>query len=328
MGGNFYNGGSFFVGEAIGPIVTPSFAFSEAIPSWNANTPNGTWIEVQLRARNGNRWTRWYNMGVWASSQDVVKRHSVSGQADADAYVDVDTLKLGKRGRPLTATSYQMKVRLFSTSREIVPSLQSAAVVVSTKPSAPTRLVPGDTAVRGKVLDVPECSQMVYPDGGEVWCSPTSVAMVLGFWAGKTGPCEPGVRAVVSGVYDRIYKGHGNWPFNAAYATSQGLESYVTRFTSMAQAEKWIAAGVPVIMSVSWGNKQLTGAPIVASSGHLMVLVGFDAKGDPIVNDPAASSNEAVRRTYLRSQLERLWLQRSGGTAYLIFPSSKSVPKP
>src|SRR5439155_7877272 len=132
--------GSFFVGEATSPVVTTGFPFSEAVPSWNADTSPGMWIEARLRARIGTRWTRWYNMGVWASGQDTVRRHSVSGQADADAYVDVDTLKLGKRGKPLTATAYQLKLRLFSASREAgsLPSVRNAAVVVSTKPVAPT----------------------------------------------------------------------------------------------------------------------------------------------------------------------------------------------
>jgi uncharacterized protein YvpB len=267
-------------------------------------------------------------MGVWASGQEVVKRHSVSGQADEEAYVDVDTLKIGKRGTPRTATGYQLKFRLFSTSRDKTPSVRSAAVVASTSPITPTNLTPGDPAAQGKLLNVPECSQMVYPDGGEVWCSPTSVAMVLGYWAGRTGPCEPGVRAAVRGVYDRVYRGHGNWPFNAAYAASQGLDSYVTRFTSMSQAEKWISAGVPVIISASWGSNQLTGAPISSSNGHLMVLVGFDARGNPIINDPAGPTNPSVQRTYLRSELEKLWLQSSGGTAYLIYPTGRAVPKP
>src|SRR3712207_3438778 len=46
QGGNFYIGGSFLVGEALGPVVMTNFPFSEAIPSWNAVTPPGTWIEV------------------------------------------------------------------------------------------------------------------------------------------------------------------------------------------------------------------------------------------------------------------------------------------
>jgi hypothetical protein len=328
-GGNFYNGGSFFVGEATGPVVLTGFPFAEAIPSWNATTPTGTWIEVQLRARVGTtpRWTAWYNLGVWASGQDTIKRHSVSGQSDADAYVDVDTLKIGKLGKPLSASGYQLKFRLFSTARNVTPKVRNASVVVSTKPHAPTRLIPGNPDRWGKLLQVSECSQMVYPDGGEAWCSPTSVAMVLDYWADAEGTCKVNVNAAVNGVYDRIYRGHGNWPFNAAYAAGGGMESYVTRFSRMSQVEEWIAAGVPVIMSVSWGRQQLTGAPISTSNGHLMVLVGFDGKGNPIVNDPAAPGNETVQRTYMRAELERLWLQASGGTAYVIYPAGKTVPR-
>ena len=318
---------SSLVGEAVGPVVTTSFPFSEAIPSWNAVTPGGTWLEVHLRARAGSDWTRWYNLGVWTSGPDAAMRHSVEGQADTAAYVDVDTLKLGQRGKPLTATAYQLKFRLFSKNSEALPSITNAAVVVSTSPRTPTTLAPGNPERWDRVLPVPECSQMVYPDGGEVWCSPTSVSMVLGYWAGRSGPCEPGVRSAVSGVYDRVYEGHGNWPFNAAYAANQGMEAYVTRFTGMAQAEEWVAAGVPVVMSYSWGRDQLTGAPIPASNGHLAVLVGFDAQGNPVVNDPAAASNEAVQRTYSRAELERLWLQGSGGTVYLIYPVGRAVPK-
>jgi Peptidase_C39 like family len=177
-----------------------------------------------------------------------------------------------------------------------------------------------------RVLAVPECSQMVYPDGGEVWCSPTSTSMVLAYWQTATGPCEPRVRAAVDGVFDWIYDGHGNWPFNTAYAASQGLEGYVARFTSMAQLEPWIAAGVPVVISYAWKKNELTGAPIPSSNGHLAVLAGFDAAGNPVVNDPAAPSDDTVQRTYLRSELERLWLETSGGTAYLIYPQGRAVP--
>jgi hypothetical protein len=56
------------------------------------------------------------------------------------------------------------------------------------------------------------------------------------------------------------------------------------------------------------------------------VLVGFDANGNPIINDPAAASDVAVQRMYLRSEFEKLWLQNSGGTAYLIYPVGKAVP--
>ena len=66
-GGNYYNGGSFFVGEATSPEITTAFNYKEAIASWNADTPAGTWIEVQFRAQYGTRWSKWYVLGIWAS---------------------------------------------------------------------------------------------------------------------------------------------------------------------------------------------------------------------------------------------------------------------
>src|SRR5687768_12112842 len=65
-GRSYYNGGDFLVGEAVSPPVASDFEFSEAIPSWSADTPDGTWIETQMRVQVGERWTGWYSMGVWA----------------------------------------------------------------------------------------------------------------------------------------------------------------------------------------------------------------------------------------------------------------------
>ena len=323
-GGNFYNGGTFVVGEATSPIVVPSAAFFEAIPSWNAATPNGTWAEAQLRARVGGVWTKWYNLGVWDDDNSTVRRHSVTGQGDTSGTVAVDTLKLStKKG---AADAFQLKLRLFSDTGVNLPSVRNASVATSTTPVQPSSLQAGDPAKWNRLLNVPQCSQMVYPDGGNVWCSPTSTSMVLGFLMNDTGGCEPRVRAAVSGVHDWIFGGYGNWPFNTAYASTKGFNAYVARFTSMRDVENWVALGIPVVFSFAWSSGQLTGAAISSSSGHLAVIVGFDANGNPIVNDPAASTNETVRRTYLRSELEPLWLSHSGGTVYLIYPQGMQTP--
>jgi hypothetical protein len=323
-GGNFYNGGAYQVGEAISPVVVTSFGFTEAIASWNATTPAGTWIETQISARIGSRWTKWYNLGVWDDDNSTVARHSVNLQGDADGFVAVDTLVIS--AKKASANAFQLKVRLFSADGTATPTVRNMSVAYSTSPPKSSTTTLGNPALWNSLLVVPECSQMVYPDGGEVWCSPTSTSMVLGYWSGDTGPCEPRVRAAVAGVYDWIYDGHGNWPFNTAYASTQGYEAYVARFTSMAQVEPWVAAGVPVVISYPWRKSELDGAPISSSNGHLAVIVGFDESGNPIVNDPAAAADIDVQRTYLRSQLEPLWLQNSGGTVYLIYPSGHAVP--
>lgn len=238
--------------------------------------------------------------------------------------MDVDTLKVTNNTESVEA--YQLKLRLFSENDTTVPVVRNASVAFSEAPAQPAVLAPGNPDRWNLVLSVPECSQMVYPDGGTVWCSPTSTSMVLAYWNQDTGPCEPRVRAAVAGVYDWVYDGHGNWPFNTAYAATHALEGYVARFTSLAQAEEWIAAGVPVVVSLAWDPGELTGAPLPQSSGHLMVLVGFDADGDPVVNDPAAPSDSTVQRTYIREEFESLWLEHTSGTVYLIYPAHWSVP--
>ena len=283
---NFYNGGSYVVGEAVSPACVTTGYF-EAIASWNANTPEGSWIETLIRARVRRALDQMVSSGVWASGAATVERHSVNGQKDADGKVSTDTLLLSSANAP--ADAFQLKFRLFSADGRAGPRIRNASVATSGHAARPPSLLPGDPARWGILLDAPQCSQMVYPDGGDVWCSPTSVVMALGYWQRVREGCEPGVRAAVEGVYDWLYDGQGNWSFNTAYAATFGMEAYVTRFDSMAQAETWIAEGIPVIVSFGWGKDDLTGAPIPSSNGHLALLVGFDTVGNPIINDPAAA---------------------------------------
>jgi hypothetical protein len=329
-GGNYYNGGSFLVGEATSPVTATPFSYAEAIASWNASTPPGSWVEVQFRAQYaGTRWSKWYVLGIWALDDSTIRRHSVQSQGDSDGYVAVDTFVSSNKKE--TTDAFQLKLRLFSTN-DAIPSVRNASVAYST--SAPKRAEVSPKTFTARTLDVPQCSQMVYPDGGEVWCSPTSTSMVLGYWNTDHGTsCAQREETTVSGVFDWIYDGHGNWPFNTAYAATKTvaqngipLEGYVARFTSLQQAEGFIAAGVPVIMSIAWGSGELTNSSVSSTNGHLLVLVGFDEEGNPIVNDPAFPQDGQVQATYLRSEFEPLWLQSSGGTVYLIYPEGTRVP--
>ena len=110
---------------------------------------------------------------------------------------------------------------------------------------------------------------------------------------------DPQVDHAAANTYDWNYDGTGNWPFNTAYAGRYGLESFVTRLRSLTEAEKFIAAGIPLVVSVSFKENELTGSGY-STNGHLMVIRGFTAQGDVIVNDPAShldQSNAAVRTT-------------------------------
>jgi hypothetical protein len=70
-----------------------------------------------------------------------------------------------------------------------------------------------------------------------------------------------------------------------------------------------------------------------------MVVVGFTETGDVIANDPASSSDDAVRNVYKRDQFATIWLRTKrhnasggisggpGGVAYIITPPGKKLPK-
>ncbi|HZO27314.1 MAG TPA: C39 family peptidase [Chloroflexota bacterium] len=319
-------------GLAVGPVRETSAPFQELIPSWNAETPPGTWIEVRLRARLGagpdGRWTRWYDLGSWSLDSGPERRQSVKGQRDEDGRVSTDTVILAT-----PASAYQLGLTLraddATTSSAHSPSVSLAAVLAST-PSETARPLTSGLAAWGATLDVPERSQMIYLNGGPVWCSPTSTSMVMAYWSERLG--EPSlnrpVPEVAAAVYDVVYRGNGNWPFNTAYAGRDGLVAYVSRMSSMGQVERWIEAGVPVVASLAWSPGELRNAAVPSTDGHLLVIVGFTPDGDVVVNDPAADPRLglSVRRVYPRATMERLWLTHSGGTVYLIYPESLAPP--
>ena len=136
----------------------------------------------------------------------------------------------------------------------------------------------------------------------------------------KKSYADPWVDHVARVVYDYGYDGAGNWPFNTAYAAALTTNAFVTRLPSLREAERFIHAGIPLAASISFGKGELTGAPISSTAGHLVVITGFTSAGKVVVNDPAASSDSTVRRTYKRGQFERAWLGGSGGIAYVIRP--------
>jgi hypothetical protein len=303
-------------------VIRTARAFDTAIPSWVAVTPPGTWLQLDLAVgRTDGRWTRPYTMAVWASGTETVRRRSVGDQDDADAQVAVDTLHL-RGGAVGTAVRY--RVTLFSIDPEHTPRVSRVAIVTSASDEPQDHSASSDDAVAwGIELDVPRRSQRVHEPPSAGWCSPTATSMVLAYW----GTSVP-VPVAAAATYDDTYRGTGNWAFNTAWAGSLGFEAYVTRFASLRDVEAWIAAGVPVVISLAWGPGELTGAPIPSSDGHLLVIRGFDDAGDAIANDPAAPSDDEVRRVYHRDDLQRLWLASSGGVAYLIHPPGHAGPGP
>lgn len=314
------------------PVHPTRFGATQIVPSWNADTPAGTWIRVDLRGPG----TDWYVMGRWAYGDSDIERTSVPGQSDEHGYVDVDTFQAAEGH---AQREFQLRVTLYrKAGTPVTPTLSMVGAMASAVPDRFTVPTSAPGPARGVELRVPRYSQNLHA-GGEAWCSPTSTAMVVEYWGRGPKPEEldpnlpdPRVEHAAEHTYDLDYDGAGNWPFNTAYAASFGLRGHVTRLRSLTELERYVARGVPVITSQSFREDELDGAGY-GTAGHIMVVIGFTRAGDVIANDPASSSNEAVRRVYPRAQFETIWLRTkryaadgsvaggSGGIVYIIEPA-------
>ncbi|MCX4473395.1 C39 family peptidase [Micromonospora sp. NBC_01655] len=340
------------------PLTEVGFGASELVASWNADTPAGTWLQVELQGTytTGTR-TPWYVLGRWASSDADVKRTSVDRQSDRTSSIWTDTFAIDNASAGVLLRAYQLRLTLYRDPAQTAsPLVRSVGAMSSNVPDRFTVTPSAGHIAWGTELAVPRYSQNVhaghytqYGGGGEAWCSPTSVEMVIEYWGRKPSAADtswvnpsyadPTVDHAARMTYDYQYKGTGNWPFNTAYAASfPGLEAKVTRLHSLDEIEHFIAAGIPVVTSQSFLASELTGAGY-GTAGHLMVIVGFTATGDVIANDPASPSNDAVRHIYSRTQFEQIWLRTkrttasggtsssSGGIVYLVKPTGVAWPQ-
>ncbi|WNI14597.1 peptidase C39 family protein [Actinacidiphila sp. ITFR-21] len=330
---------------------------SELIASWNADTPAGTWIQVELLGTyTDGTATPAYVMGRWTAGdgpQDI-RRTSVDGQSDGRSSIGTDTFAVDDAGAGPLLASYRLRLTLLRRpGSRLTPTVWRLGAMASDIPDRYTvpASVPGAGA--GTELPVPRYSQEIhkgeypqYDNGGEAWCSPTSSTMVVEYWG--RGPsaadlawvdpayADPQVDQAARHTYDYQYEGCGNWPFNAAYAaTYPDLQGVVTRLRSLNEVERLTRAGIPVITSQSFLASELDGAGY-GTSGHLMCVVGFTADGDVVANDPASADDAAVRNVYRRAQFETVWLRTkrinasggvssgTGGICYLYFPAKPS----
>jgi hypothetical protein len=298
------------------PQILARINCDELIASWNAETPDSTYLKIEARAIYPSGPTKYYVMGLWSSNPARYPRESVLNQRDADGDVATDTLKLE---RP--CDRLQVRLTLGGDLRQ-KPKLKFLGLDLTDTRVTPPSLPSNRTALR-RTLPVPERSQMAYPNGS-VLCSPTTVSMIMSYWSQqlKRPDLDHDVPDIVKAIYDAKWKGTGNWPFNTAYAGSyRGMRAYVTRLTDLSEVEDWIAAGIPVALSVCSDRLNHRGP---GPNGHLIVCVGFTESGDVVVNNPASLLN--IRRVYPRKDVIYAW-SYSRNAVYLIYPEDAEVPK-
>ena len=173
----------------------------------------------------------------------------------------------------------------------------------------PSSVAPGRTAR----LPVPALSQMEADRAvASRICSPTSVAMVLGYLGAGVSP-----ERLAAEMFHPALDLYGVWPAAVCAAGRRGVLGYLLRFPDWAAAAWCLDHGLPIVASLRYEAGELTGAAIAETTGHLVVLTGYDGD-DALVNDPAAASASTVPRRYPRRELENVWLDRAG-VGYVFF---------
>lgn len=304
-------------GEAVETqTVQAGTTFDEAIVSWNVGQPDGATIQIEARPSRDGEEGKWYTVARWSSDPTRSPRESVKGQSDGDASVLTDTLRLSK-----PASALELRITLES-EKGSKAHLKLLTVAFSQGEAASKNLDPIASPSYGKVLDVPQKSQGDYPRG-DVVCSPTSMSMVLNYWGNKRSrdDWKRDVPEVDAGVFDSVYGGSGNWPFNTAYAGQlDGMTAYVCRLASLLDLERLISMGIPIICSAP--HSLLQGKEMgKGEEGHLVVVVGFTKDGDLVVNDPA--KRDEKQKIYSRANFDQAW-RRSKRTVYMVFPDDLS----
>jgi uncharacterized protein YvpB len=282
------------------PEWIPRSGAVHLVPSFSALTSAPVSFRFELSVRLAGAWSPWVATDAIGSA--VFDPLPVSGTL---LMADIDELTT-----PSPVEAIRLRLR-WRGERAALASPWLIALSASDQRPSPSTPV---SSARGASLSVPAISQMTVggPHAMRI-CSPTSVAMVLGYW-GRGVPALSLAADVFHAATDR----YGVWPAAIAGAARYDVAGYLLRFPDWTSAAWCLEHEMPIIASVRFAAGELRGAPLAETSGHLVVLTGYD--GDwVLVNDPAAAGEDTVPRRYLRSDLERVWLHRAA-MGYVLFP--------
>lgn len=308
-----FPGGAFLVEDPARPATLTSaqldsvFPFDELLLSADAVFPGGGELEAEAQVRTAGGWSPWFSFGKFSAAGGGA---SAAPQENTFGSLEIDKLKLKVKA---TALRYRLTLTP-SGGKPPVLRLASVSYTDSAAPYSPADAVHKPAGFKARKLALPRRSQMLQQVNyaGDI-CSPVSLSMALCGLGLNAEPLE-----TAEAVLDTAHNIYGNWFFNTAHAGARGLYAFTARLNSLEEARAFLDAGAQVVTSLTYGPGELGNSPLRKTKGHLLVLAGFNAKGDVITHDPAAPDEKTVERVYDRVQFARAWLENKYGTSYII----------
>ncbi len=295
------------------PIISADFPFDEIVLTWNCrcDTDAGLAVIIGIGDKEEIKHRFFYQCwGAFPESLITAMKNQYPDSIHGIGKVDIDILKLNRK-----YTNYSFDFHSFNGGT--YPYMVDLVTICYTNtfagPSLAARHDPRISPISPIVMSVPFFAQGTLPDSiSSRTCSPTSLAMVLNYHGLDYNHLETSLA-----VYDPLHEIYGNWPYNIQAAYNLGMaKAWLARHNSFGEIYPEIAAGNPVIISIDVPPGKLKGAPYNSTGGgHLIVVRGFDDKGNVLVNDPAGDNPQEGLAAYDIDELTRVWVAH-GGVAY------------
>lgn|GEM_PF-212267 len=276
---------------------TSAYPFNIGLPSWNGTAPGDSGgFRVLIRVPYLTGWSPWLDVGYWKANLWPSKTTRFGG-----GWINVDIVELY-----YYTDQWQFAVELKrSTAGVTSPTLSLLSFFVSD--SRTTQNIDYNIILADKPeqIFIPTTFLPQYRLSNEIGgsiCSPTTVSMILLSYNISVDPLQ-----FAWDTYDPYWKMFGVWPRVVQNASEYGVVGTVSRYRSWSQAREVLAKGGRIGMSI--------GRPLY--EGHLVMLAGFTANGDPIVHDPARTY-DGYAHVFNKNDLSHSWFDK-GGVAYTFF---------
>ena len=306
-------------GKPVVWTVSDTLPFGELLPSWNALRPEQGYLLISTSVKFNGKWTKWQNFAKWGR---------------------------GALGRPLQKTFLNKTSSLVHTKHSRVEMQRRLGRgfkirVHFCKGASPTclkKLGANIARLKNQKIILPEVSKLasVYVKRGITGisqfmlnhaqknsiCSPVSTSMVVGYYHSELYGKKPH-HSMARYATDFTHKVHdqalgifGNWPLNTAeafHATNGEVYFSVQRLNSFYDLHHHLMQRTPVIVSV----RRLKGGATPYANGHLLVVIGWNAKKQRVIClDPAFSSHQETLKSYPLRAFLNAW-GRSNNLSYV-----------
>ena len=265
--------------------------FTQLLVSWNALRPQRGHFTFYTQVRNARtkKWGAWHRMFDWGST---VQRSHESRSDGFSKYFHV-RLELD----PLhQADAFRIKVEaLDGADLQLLKCIGVTAVHMREfVPERDLRTFKALCSVYIPGVDKVSQRSLVHKDNHRM-CSPVSCSVLSSFLSKR----EINPLAFAGLSYDSGLNSYGSWPFNMAHSfeyTKGKVWFFHTRLSSFKELHRQLCRGIPVVVSV---RGMLENAPQPYPHGHLLTVIGYDARLQRVIcHDSAKEGHANVEQSY------------------------------